>query len=139
MTKKIVIGGGIILVLVVLGVILATSQSLQPTGEVSSIQPPQNEAVVSTSSASSAAPAASYTLADVARHATQFDCWMAIEGKVYDVTSYVGKHPGGKAILRGCGKDATVLFNTRPDGPGTPHPPEARQILQQFYVGNLKS
>jgi len=108
------------------------TQSPEPTPSA------QNEEVSPSPSASSTAPAASYTLADVAQHATQLDCWLAIEGKVYDVTDFIGKHPGGKAILRGCGKDATVLFNTRPDGPGTPHPDEARQILPQFYVGDLK-
>ena len=47
----------------------------------------------------------SYTLADVASHAVKADCWMAVEGKVYDVTSFIPSHPGGEAILLGCGKD----------------------------------
>ena len=35
-----------------------------------------------------------------------------IDGKVYDVTAYTPDHPAGKALLKGCGKDATE-FNWR--------------------------
>ncbi len=136
MNKRTLLTGGSILVLAIAAVIVVSNQnSSRLSGQSPSIQ---NKGETPPYSASSTAPAASYTLADVAQHATQFDCWMAIEGKVYNVTNYIGEHPGGKAILRGCGKDATILFDTRPDGPGTPHPPEARQILPQFYVGDLK-
>jgi cytochrome b involved in lipid metabolism len=40
---------------------------------------------------------------DVALHNTRDDLWAILrlhgEAKVYDVTSYVGEHPGGDAIL----------------------------------------
>lgn len=62
---------------------------------------------------------------------------MAIEGKVYDVTSYVSRHPGGKAILNGCGKDATVLFNERPTNQKGPHPAQAKQQLAPMQIGIL--
>ena len=81
----------------------------------------------------------SYTIAEVAPHNLVTDCWMAIEGKVYNVTDFVNKHPGGKAILNGCGKDATVLFNERPTNSKGPHPAQAKGTLQQFYIGDLKS
>lgn len=135
MNKKTLTIGGIILVIIIIGVFFVMSnQGTQSPEPVSSVQ---NKGATPSPSASSTG-STSYTLADIAAHATVSDCWMAIEGKVYNVTDFVGKHPGGKAILRGCGKDATVLFTTRPDGPGTPHPPEAREILQQFYVGDLR-
>lgn len=80
-----------------------------------------------------------YTLAQIAEHATSTDCWLAIEGKVYNVTPFIAsaKHPGGAAILQGCGKDATTLFNTRPMGSGTPHSDKARSFLPNFYIGKL--
>lgn len=80
-----------------------------------------------------------FALAEVARHAAKEDCWLAIEGKVYDVTEFIesAKHPGGAAILEGCGKDATELFNTRPMGSKTPHSEKARGFLPQFYIGEL--
>ena len=37
--------------------------------------------------------------------------WLALSGLVYDVTSYLDYHPGGRAeLLRGAGIDATGLF-----------------------------
>ena len=48
------------------------------------------------------------SLADVARHSTPACCWVAIDGRVYDVTAFVEKHPGGKAVLLGVGgRDAS--------------------------------
>jgi len=81
----------------------------------------------------------SYTLSEVAQHGKSDDCWLAIEGKVYDVTTFIdgGKHPGGEAILEGCGKDATVLFNTRPMGSKTPHSDKARELIKNFEIGRL--
>lgn len=80
----------------------------------------------------------SYTLDQIAQHATADDCWFAIEGKVYDVTSYIadGLHPGEEAILLGCGKDATDLFNKRP-GDGEAHSDKARNFLPNFEIGTL--
>ncbi len=80
------------------------------------------------------------SLAEVAKHNSGTDCWLAIEGKVYDVTSFVAanQHPGGKAILQGCGKEATTFFDTRPMGSKTPHSARARAMLSNYYIGNLK-
>lgn len=48
----------------------------------------------------------------VASHADETSCWTVISGNVYDLTSWIGKHPGGdKAILASCGIDATEMFN----------------------------
>ncbi|MEM2917906.1 MAG: cytochrome b5-like heme/steroid binding domain-containing protein [Candidatus Altiarchaeota archaeon] len=85
-----------------------------------------------------------YTLQDVSKHNTKEDCWMVIDERVYDVTNFIalGKH--GPAILEGCGKDATKLFNsrTRDDGTkigsGTPHSETARNLTRNYYIGNLK-
>ncbi len=79
-----------------------------------------------------------YTLEEVAKHSSREDCWIVIHGKVYDVTSFIPEHPGGDAILQGCGKDATELFETRPMGSGTPHSEEARELLERYYIGELK-
>lgn len=79
-----------------------------------------------------------YTLEEVAMHGSEKDCWMAIEGKVYNVTEFIPKHPGGKAIIGGCGKDATTLFNERPTNNKGPHPAQAKELLNGFYIGNLK-
>ncbi len=36
------------------------------------------------------------------------DCWLVIEGRVYDVSEFMIRHPGGRwIILAQAGKDAT--------------------------------
>merc|ERR1712166_1355550 len=63
-----------------------------------------------------AAPAAGggggLTMAEVAKHNTKASCWVVLDGKVLDVTSFLADHPGGElAILTFAGKDATEDFN----------------------------
>lgn len=79
-----------------------------------------------------------YTMEDVQAHSEEGDCWLVIEGKVYDVTSFISSHPGGRAILEGCGIDASELFETRPMGSGTPHSQRARDRLKQYYIGEIR-
>eukprot|EP00026_Physarum_polycephalum_P017320 Phypoly_transcript_18513.p1 GENE.Phypoly_transcript_18513~~Phypoly_transcript_18513.p1 ORF type:complete len:195 (+),score=35.72 Phypoly_transcript_18513:82-666(+) len=51
---------------------------------------------------------------ELAKHATKEDCWVAIRGKVYNVTPYLSFHPGGEPeLMRGAGKDATRLFDAK--------------------------
>jgi len=53
-----------------------------------------------------------YTLADVSVHNNQSSCWMVMEGKVYDITKFLSSHPAGLSkIMKGCGIDATNMFN----------------------------
>jgi cytochrome b5 len=52
-----------------------------------------------------------YTLEEIATHNTADNLWLIVEGKVYDVTSFLEKHPGGqKPFLNYAGKDATERF-----------------------------
>ncbi len=62
-----------------------------------------------------ATPTASstYTLADVATHATPASCWSVVSGSVYDLTAWIGKHPGGAGVIKAmCGKDGTASFTS---------------------------
>lgn len=81
----------------------------------------------------------SISLSEIAEHATADSCWMAIQGKVYDVTPFVksGFHPGKDAILMGCGKDATEIFTNRPNGSGS-HSEKAFSNLPKYQIGVLK-
>lgn len=72
---------------------------------------------------------AGITMADVATHDSSSDCWLVIDGGVYDVTSYISSHPGGSAILRGCGIDATSIFSG--------HPASADAIKANYKIGDL--
>ena len=47
-----------------------------------------------------AAPAIrSIVLSEVAQHAHPEDCWMAINGQVYDVSAYLPDHPSKPSII----------------------------------------
>jgi len=53
-----------------------------------------------------------WTWAEIAKHNTEDDCWVVVNGEVLDATSFLGDHPGGKgAIMLYAGKDATAEFN----------------------------
>lgn len=75
--------------------------------------------------------AASYSLADVAKHNQASDCWLVANAKVYNVTTFIPQHPGGDKILQGCGKDMTEFFNTI-------HLKQSKEKLPEFYIGDLK-
>jgi len=75
-----------------------------------------------------------FTEEEIARHNKMDDIWIIVDGKVYDVTSYVDQHTGGEeAITRYAGKDNTVAFK------GEQHPLKAREVLDEFYIGRLES
>ena len=40
-----------------------------------------------------------YLLTQVALHNTAEDCWIVLDGGVYDLTKYIATHPGGKTII----------------------------------------
>ncbi|KYR00129.1 hypothetical protein DLAC_03281 [Tieghemostelium lacteum] len=77
-------------------------------------------------------PPVYYTAEQVSVHNKKDDLWLIIEDKVYDVTEYVEKHMGGLAIMNNAGKDSTVGFK------GDQHPVKVKQILDEFYIGELK-
>ncbi|CAE7751757.1 CYTB5-D, partial [Symbiodinium sp. CCMP2456] len=45
-------------------------------------------------------------LSEVNRHCTPENCWVALNGKVYDLSEFMDRHPGGPTtILAWAGKD----------------------------------
>ena len=80
-----------------------------------------------------ATPPSGITLAQLATHNTMNDCWMAISGNVYDLSSF-SNHPGGAAYVPYCGTEATAAFDTK-GGRGRPHSSRAAGMLPQFLVG----
>lgn len=95
-----------------------------------------------------------YSLEDVARHSSKNDCWTAIDGNVYDLTRFIGNHPGGERILEICGKEGSEAFKNQ----GVPaeeatqvrselsipedqpfHSPNAQSILDGLKIGVLET
>ena len=60
------------------------------------------------------------------------DCWLVIHDKVYDLSEYMKRHPGGRWIILGqAGKDATPAFLK------TVHSEVAFDIKNELYIGDL--
>jgi cytochrome b involved in lipid metabolism len=78
----------------------------------------------------------SFSMSDVAKHNNENDCWIVIDGKVYDVTSYIESHPGGRALVNFCGQDGSLAFATK-GKKNKPHSPAAYEILKTLYIGDL--
>lgn len=123
----------IIIIIVAVIILLGLFFYNRYVGEIISFEkPPQNIQTEETETP------LTYTSEQVSVHSAEDDCWMIVGDKVYDVTQYIPFHPGGKMILGGCGKDATELFMTRPTNLNTPHPEEAFQKLEDYYIGDFR-
>ncbi|KAJ9193476.1 hypothetical protein DTO166G4_3217 [Paecilomyces variotii] len=74
-----------------------------------------------------------FSLKDIEGHNTKSDLWVAIHGKVYDITKYIQDHPGGQDLLIDVGgTDATGAFED------VGHSEDASEILEQYLIGTLK-
>jgi cytochrome b involved in lipid metabolism len=81
----------------------------------------------------SAAVAKSYSLTSVKTHKSAGNCWSAISGKVYNLSKWIPKHPGGASVIKSmCGKDATAAFKSRHGMSG-----RAAKSLASYKIGTL--
>jgi len=71
-------------------------------------------------------------LAEIKNHSSGTDCWVAIGGKVYDITKFLDQHPGGEeVVLETAGADATEGFED------VGHSLDAREMLEEYLIGEL--
>ena len=74
-----------------------------------------------------------FTLEEIARHIVEEDCYTVIDGKVYNISAFFGKHPGGdQNLLKVCGIDATSIFEQQHGNNR-----EAQEALAEFQIGVL--
>jgi cytochrome b involved in lipid metabolism len=71
-----------------------------------------------------------FTRAEVARHNSPTDCWIIIQGKVYNITEWQRHHPGGKEVLiKHAGGDASTDFEA------VGHSHLAYDVMQKIHIG----
>ena len=74
-----------------------------------------------------------YALSEISLHPDRSSCWSAINGNVYDLTSWIDRHPGGaERILSICGKDGSSAFSKKHLGE-----PKPEKMLASFKIGVL--
>lgn len=75
-----------------------------------------------------------YTRADVASRNTATNCWTIINDNVYDLTAWIGAHPGGPGAIRSlCGTDGSSSFRSMHDNESRP-----MRELSRYLLGPLK-
>lgn len=75
-----------------------------------------------------------YTMTEVRAANKPEKCWTVIRGSVYNLTSWINKHPGGdKNILKLCGLDGTQAFEKKHGGQE-----KQENTLKGFEIGKLK-
>lgn len=78
-----------------------------------------------------------YTAKEVSTHNTKKSCWVIIDKKVFDVTSYLNYHPAPhKVLFNCCGKDCTARFKDK--FVGEPHSKRAKAKKDSMIIGTLK-
>jgi fatty acid desaturase/predicted heme/steroid binding protein len=74
------------------------------------------------------------TWEELSTHNSKEDCWVAFDGRVYDVTSWIPKHPGGTDVLAlSAGRDITNTFESY-------HPFSGElttSIIKKYYVCDI--
>mmetsp|Transcript_9173 Transcript_9173/g.12355 ORF Transcript_9173/g.12355 Transcript_9173/m.12355 type:complete len:505 (+) Transcript_9173:37-1551(+) len=76
---------------------------------------------------------ASFTPAQVAEHNKEGDLWVIVDGKVFDVSSFIQSHPGGRRVLlQFAGKDATTQFQEF-------HPSSVLKDYSHLCIGSIGS
>lgn len=74
-----------------------------------------------------------YTLNEMAEHASQDDCWTVVDGTVADITGFFGKHPGGhENLAKACGVDASEIFASVKK-----HDPNGYAKVMELKIGTL--
>lgn len=73
-----------------------------------------------------------YSTEEVHKHNKVNDNWIVVDGKVYDISAWANKHPGGLMTLLGsAGKDATDMIENF-------HGKIVYKFLPNYYIGEVE-
>ena len=107
-------------------------QKYAPTTYVTDTPTGQVTTNTTTGTTSTATP--TYTLSDITSHKNATSCYSIINTSVYDLTTWVNMHPGGKgAILSICGTNGTDAFMKKHKGGE-----KFMTILARFKIGEVQ-
>ncbi len=124
--KKILLA---IIALLFIGIGVTLFLSFKDSGESPYTETPAN----TTPSSTTETTTQTFTMSEVASHSSASDCYTVIEGSVYDLSNFVGKHPGGEeAIMSICGKDGTAAFSSQHGDDRRPN-----NTLSSLKIGTL--
>jgi len=109
-------------------------QYQQETNVMVNSSVPINETGNESSNINSKIDITTFSMDEVNKHNSKNNCWMVIDGKVYDATNYIASGQHKPIITQGCGVDATVMFEEVKKHSS----PKAKNLLDQFLIGTLK-
>jgi len=72
-----------------------------------------------------------YDWQQIRKHNQKKDCWIVIDGSVYDVTEWIPNHPGGDVISVLAGEDASAMFYSS-------HKLDPKKFMQPYLIGQVK-
>ena len=68
---------------------------------------------------------------EIKTHNLKSDCWSIVNGNVYNLTTYVQRHPGGASVIANiCGKDGSKAFLNQHNTKSKPN-----NVLSSFLLG----
>ncbi len=90
-------------------------------------------AVPLTAPAYAVTPTKTYPVSQVKKHNQPTDCWSIVNGRVYNLTGYISRHPGGSARIIGmCGRDGSSAYNGMHRGSSS-----AGASLKPYKIGTV--
>ena len=78
-----------------------------------------------------------YSIEEVKKHTTKDSLWTYYKGEVYDVTEFMGSHPGGSLILNAGGKDLEQVWEDLGYSWHMENP-YVMKTLKKYKIGKLK-
>jgi len=69
---------------------------------------------------------------EVEKHNHPDDCWIVVDGFVYDISGWHDKHPGGKTISILAGEDNSSMFHSN-------HICDITSLMDQFKIGEVQN
>ena len=79
-----------------------------------------------------------FTREEVSKHNNESDCYMIMDKKVYNITSYIDHHPAPRKVLtKLCGQEATNDYNTK-GKLEEKHSKKANLEREKYLIGTIK-